>query len=51
MTEAVKEAMKLKKDFPDFMAGFDMVRVNMTYPLDRTTVGAKKIYTVHGFNY
>ncbi|XP_037538711.1 adenosine deaminase 2-A [Nematolebias whitei] len=25
MTEAVKEAMKLKKDFPDFMAGFDMV--------------------------
>ncbi|XP_017274354.1 adenosine deaminase 2-A [Kryptolebias marmoratus] len=25
MTEAVEEAMKLKKDFPDFMAGFDMV--------------------------
>lgn len=26
MTEVVKEAMKLQKDFPDDMAGFDMVR-------------------------
>lgn len=25
---AVKEAMQLKKDFPDFLAGFDLVRSN-----------------------
>lgn len=28
MTEVVEEAMKLQRDFPDIMAGFDLVRGN-----------------------
>lgn len=42
MTEAVEEAMKLKKDFPDFMAGFDMVRFIMVHLLDLKMVEAKQ---------
>lgn len=28
MTEVVEEAMMLHRDFPDIMAGFDLVRSN-----------------------
>lgn len=31
MTSVVEEAMRLKRDFPDIMAGFDMVRAVMSW--------------------
>lgn len=34
MTEVVKEAMKLQRDFPDIMAGFDMVRRSWSFWID-----------------
>lgn len=31
MTEVVEKAMKLQRDFPDIMAGFDLVRNSDSY--------------------
>jgi len=28
---AVKEAIQLQRDFPDVVAGFDLVRINLPY--------------------
>lgn len=42
---AVKEAVQLKKDFPDVIAGFDMVR-NDTYFYTIYKSGVSKVWCV-----
>lgn len=38
MTGVVEEAMKLQRDFPDIMAGFDLVRGNSSYLLSNVDI-------------